>query len=251
MRCNQPCVRVTCPRAHPCPKLYFEDCGNCKFPMYSIKLPCGHIAKSVPCHKLGKLETVNCVAQVSKRLPGCEHNGIMACSADPTNFECNQVCGGETTCCSRTCKSRCHECQKVTRDNAAPRAGAVRPVRTHHRSHPCERTLKCQHLCGLACSSDHSCNPKCSQSCRQRKCQKKCWEPCPPCMEPCERCCPHHSCPVVCGSVCSRLPWDQACERQLECGHGCPSVCGEPCDKQACVVCLPDERKVDVVDFIM
>ncbi|KAH9007625.1 hypothetical protein EDB83DRAFT_2236280 [Lactarius deliciosus] len=260
MRCNQPCVRVTCPRAHPCPKLCFEDCGNCMFPIYNIKLPCGHIAKSVPfdaysSHKLGKLETVNCVAQVSKRLPGCEHNGIMACSADPTNFECNQVCGGETTCCSRTCKSRCHECQKVTRDNAAPRAGAVRPVRTHHKSHPCERTLKCQHLCGLACSSDHSCNPKCSQSCRQRcghqKCQKKCWKPCPPCMEPCEWCCPHHSCPVVCGSICSRLPCDQACERQLECGHGCPSVCGEPCEQQTCVICLPDECKVDIVDFIM
>ncbi|KAH8997121.1 hypothetical protein EDB86DRAFT_926966 [Lactarius hatsudake] len=253
MRCNQPCVRVTCPRAHPCPKLCFEDCGNCMFPMYNIKLPCGHIAKSVPCHKLGKLETVYCVAQVSKRLPGCEHNGIMACSADPTNFKCNQVCGGETTCCSRTCKSRCHECQKVTRENVAP--GAVPPVRTHHKIHPCERTLKCQHLCGLACSSDHSCNPNCSQSCRQRcghqKCQKECWEPCPPCMELCEWCCPHHSCPVVCGSICSRLPCDQACERLLECGHGCPSVCGEPCDKQTCVACLPDERKVDIVDFIM
>ncbi|KAH9008020.1 hypothetical protein EDB84DRAFT_1552345, partial [Lactarius hengduanensis] len=88
MRCNHRC-QVTCPRAHPCPTLCFEDCGE----LHS---------------KLGKLETVNCVAQ------GANINGIMACSADPTNFECNQVCGGETTCCSRTCKSRCHECQKVT-----------------------------------------------------------------------------------------------------------------------------------------
>ena len=30
-----------------------------------------------------------------------------------------------------------------------------------------------------------------------------------------------------------------------------PPVCGEPCDKQACILCLPDERKVDIVDFIM
>ncbi|KAH9048674.1 hypothetical protein EDB83DRAFT_2507364 [Lactarius deliciosus] len=255
MKCDQPCVRVTCPRAHPCPKRCSEDCGNCMFPMYNVKLPCGHITKSVPCHKLGNLETVKCVAQVSKRLPGCEHSGVMACSGDPTNFECKEVCGGQTTCCSRTCKSRCHECQKVTRDNAAPRTGALRPVRTHHKSHPCERTLKCQHMCGLACSSDHSCNPKCPQSCRQRcghqKCQKECWEPCPPCMEPCEWRCPHHTCPVVCGSICSRLPCDKACEWQLACGHVCPSICGEPCEQQTCVVCLPDDHKADIVDFIM
>ncbi|KAI9431022.1 hypothetical protein H4582DRAFT_1335637 [Lactarius indigo] len=255
MKCNQPCVRATCPRAHPCPKLCFEDCGNCMFPFYGVKLLCGHIVKSIPCHKLENLEAVKCFAQVSKRLPGCEHNGIMTCSADPANFECNKVCGSQTTCCGRTCKSRCHECQKVTRDNAAPDAGALSPVRTHHRSHPCERTLKCQHLCGLACSSDHLCNQTCSQSCRQRcchqKCQKECWEPCPPCMKSCEWRCLHHSCPVVCGSICSRLPCDKACKLRLECGHGCPSICGEPCGKQTCVVCLPDERKVDIVDFIM
>ncbi|KAH9011570.1 hypothetical protein EDB85DRAFT_1108865 [Lactarius pseudohatsudake] len=254
MKCNQSCVRVTCPRAHPCPKLCFEDCGNCMFPMFGVKLPCGHIVMSVPCHKLANLETVKCVAQVSKRLPGCEHSGIMACSGDPTDFECKELCGGQTTCCSRTCKSRCHECQKVTRDHAAPGAGAPPPVRTHHKSHPCERTLKCQHLCGLACSSDHSCDPKCSQSCRKRcdhqKCQKGCWEPCPPCMKPCKWRCPHHSCPVVCGLICSRLPCDKACKWRLRCGHRCPSICGEPCEKQTCVVCLPDERKVDIVDFI-
>ncbi|KAH9048672.1 hypothetical protein EDB83DRAFT_2553548 [Lactarius deliciosus] len=178
----------------------------------------------------------------------------MPCSWDPSNLACKEVCGSQTTCCSRMCKSRCHECQKVTRDNAAPGAGALPPVRTHHKSHPCERTLKCQHMCGLACSSDHSCNPKCSQSCRQRcdhqKCQKGCWEPCPPCMKPCKWRCPHHSCPVVCGSICSRLPCDKACEWRLRCGHRCPSICGEPCEKQTCVVCLPDERKVDIVDFI-
>jgi hypothetical protein len=28
-------------------------------------------------------------------------------------------------------------------------------------------------------------------------------------------------------------------------------VCGEPCDEQTCITCLPDERKADIVDFIM
>jgi hypothetical protein len=156
-------------------------------------------------HKLENLETVQCVALVSKRLPGCEHRGTMACSRDPAEFECKEVCGGTTTCCGRTCKSRCHECQEVTRDAAIPGANALPPVRTHHESHPCERTIKCQHFCGLPCSSEHSCNPKCPKPCRQRcghqKCKKQCWDPCPPCMEPCEWRCDHHSCPVVCGSV--------------------------------------------------
>ncbi|KAH9014346.1 hypothetical protein EDB85DRAFT_875353 [Lactarius pseudohatsudake] len=253
-KCNRPCVRVTCPRAHPCPKLCSEDCGNCMFPIYNVRLPCGHIVKSVPCHKLENLETIKCFVPVSKRLPGCEHCVTIACSGDPSNLVCKEICGGYNACCGRTCKSRCHECQEVTRDSAAPRARAVPPVRTHHKSHPCERTLKCQHLCGLACSSDHSCNSKCRQSCRRQcghqKCQQECWEPCSPCMEPCEWRCPHYTCPVVCGSICSRLPCDKACEWQLECGHVCPSICGEPCDKQTCVVCLPDDRKVDIVDFI-
>ncbi|KAH9048645.1 hypothetical protein EDB83DRAFT_2317393 [Lactarius deliciosus] len=78
-------------------------------------------------HQLGNLETVECVAQVSKRLPGCKHSGIMACDNDPTDFECKKSCGGQTTCCSQTCKSQCHECQEVTRNNAASRAGAVPP----------------------------------------------------------------------------------------------------------------------------
>ena len=28
-------------------------------------------------------------------------------------------------------------------------------------------------------------------------------------------------------------------------------VCGEPCEKQTCILCLPDDRKADIVDFIM
>ena len=36
----------------------------------------------------------------------------------------------------------------------------------------------------------------------------------------------------------------------LELIYICP-VCGEPCDKQKCILCLPDEEKVDIVDFIM
>ncbi len=152
---------------------------------------------------LENLKAVKCVAQTSKRLPGCEHSATMACSRDPATVMCKEICGGSTTCCSRRCTSRCHECQKVTKEKTA---GDSRPsARAYHRDHPCQWLLKCQHLCGLPCSSDHSCNPKCPQGgrqrCSHRKCDKPCWKPCPPCMEPCEWRCPHHECPVVCGSV--------------------------------------------------
>jgi hypothetical protein len=106
--------------------------GEC-LPNSSFQVPFDALSS----HKLEKLDTVYCVAQVSKRLPGCEHSGTMNCSSDPTNFACMEVCRGNTTCCGRTCKSRCHECQKVTRDNAAPDVDALRPVRTHHTSHLC------------------------------------------------------------------------------------------------------------------
>jgi hypothetical protein len=48
MKCDQPCVKIACPRAHPCPNLCSDPCGNCMFPVYSVKLPCGHTAKSIP-----------------------------------------------------------------------------------------------------------------------------------------------------------------------------------------------------------
>src|SRR5712691_11920525 len=153
---------------------------------------------------LENLKAVNCVAQISKRLPGCEHSATMACSRVPATVMCKEICGGLTTCCSCRCTSRCHECQKVTKEKTAGDSRSL--VRTHHVGHACERLLKCQHTCSLPCSSDHSCNPRCRQICRQRcghrKCGKPCGEPCrPPCMKPCEWRCSHHTCPVVCGSV--------------------------------------------------
>jgi hypothetical protein len=157
-------------------------------------------------YMLENLGATKCVAKVSKGLPGCEHSGVMACGTDPATFICKKVCGGLTQCCSRTCKSPCHICQKITKPNVdVGSQPSQRLIRTYHQEHACERLLKCQHFCGLPCSTNHSCNAKCSQKCRQRcghrKCEKPCWEPCPPCMEPCEWHCPHQSCPVVCGSV--------------------------------------------------
>jgi hypothetical protein len=48
MKCDHPCNRTPCPREHPCKLLCSDPCGDCMFPLYGVKLPCGHIAKSVP-----------------------------------------------------------------------------------------------------------------------------------------------------------------------------------------------------------
>lgn len=148
------------------------------------------------------LNQVECTEEVRRRLPHCEHSATMKCSDDPGKVWCKILCGGTMQCCSKTCKSQCRSCQKVSVDIENPQG---RIQRTQHTSHPCERSLYCQHLCGLACSQDHHCNSACEGTCRQQcahhKCTKPCSAPCVPCMEACQWNCPHHTCPVACGSV--------------------------------------------------
>ncbi|KAI0071801.1 hypothetical protein K474DRAFT_1630013 [Panus rudis PR-1116 ss-1] len=253
MHCPMPCNRTPCPRKHPCIRECSDDCGDCQFPIYNVKLPCGHVCKKVPCHMLEKLSEVICNEMVIKALPFCEHKAVTTCSRDPATVECREPCTGAMECCSRTCKSTCHSCMRLSKLDIPNAQGRIR--RNKHNSHPCERPLYCQHLCGLPCSREHSCNTFCREQCRQQcahhQCPKPCSSPCAPCGEPCAWSCVHHQCPVVCGSICSRLPCDEPCERILGCGHACPSVCGEPCDKQKCVACMEDDQKDDIVDFIM
>ncbi|KAH9923478.1 uncharacterized protein BXZ73DRAFT_50943 [Epithele typhae] len=253
--CEAPCTRTPCPRSHPCPKRCSDNCGDCIFPMHRVALPCGHVAASVPCHKLEDLASVRCTAQVRKKLPSCEHSAVMQCSQDAATYRCQERCNRELPCCSRTCKSSCHECTAITVEITRQASGQV--DRTEHESHPCERMLYCQHQCGLACAKDHRCNTSCKGQCRQQcshqKCSKPCSVPCAPCMQRCEWACKHAECPVTCGAICSRLPCDEPCSTTLQCGHPCPSVCGEPCTAQTCVECLSDEDRqdVDIVDYLM
>ncbi|KAI0696188.1 hypothetical protein BC835DRAFT_1272285 [Cytidiella melzeri] len=252
--CNARCNRTPCPRLHPCERRCSEDCGDCEFPMYNVRLPCGHEEAVVPCHLYDDLGNVACMQDVRKRLPRCEHFAVMPCYQNPATFQCQESCGGAMDCCTRTCKSKCYDCQKLSLPTGSDEVKMV--LRSKHKPHPCERILYCQHLCGLDCHpKDEGCNPSCKGGCRQQcshhRCKKPCSIPCAPCMEQCEWRCSHHSCPVSCGSICARLPCDEPCVNTLDCGHQCPSVCGEDCKLQTCVECLPEEKKQDIVDFIM
>lgn len=155
---------------------------------------------------MGDLAKVKCQVQVLKQLPACEHMATVPCHKNPATVSCASICGGQLACCSRSCRAKCWECQFATK---AALAGALpvsgRMSRSQHRTHPCERLLYCQHLCGLPCSQDHECNTACGQTCRQtcshHSCPDPCSKPCAPCMEPCEWSCRHISCSVLCGSV--------------------------------------------------
>lgn len=164
-------------------------------------------------HEMGALADVKCTVNVTKRLPTCEHTAIVPCHKDPATVSCSSICGGQLSCCSRSCRSKCCECQFATKAASADAPAATgRLARSQHKTHPCERLLYCQHLCGRPCSQDHGCNTACDQKCRQacshRSCPKHCSKPCAPCMEPCDWSCRHISCPVLCGSVSPTIPSD-------------------------------------------
>ncbi|KAI6157793.1 hypothetical protein BKA82DRAFT_4061548 [Pisolithus tinctorius] len=249
--CDRPCRRL-CHRDHPCRKVCSAPCGDCNFPVPNVRLPCGHIKASVPCHQLDTLDSVYCNYVLEKQLPHCEHSVPMECSQDAEDHRCEARCGELMSCCSRMCNAPCYECQRRN-DPQFEEAGLIR--RQKHRIHPCQKSLHCEHICQEACSGNHEhtrrCMDPCRQACAHARCKLPCSDPCAPCKEQCTWTCPHRNCPVPCGSVCARLPCDLRCKKLLACGHQCPSVCGEPCNVQVCQICAPEQKLDQVVDLIL
>ena len=184
-------------------------------------------------------EDISCDVEKDKALPGCEHFAKMLCGKDPSLHDCTAPCNRTLPCCGKTCGSKCSECAVLDLVDTRTR------VRIEHKTHTCDKQLRCGHRCTEPCSSDHQCSGKCTAKCRQtckhHSCDKFCSEACRPCLEPCTWCCPHISCNVPCGSVspirfvlavqlsvtafkiCTRLPCDITCQKLLSCGHPCPS----------------------------
>jgi len=131
----------------------------------------------------------------------------MACSDNPSQIRCTQVCGVERPCCSKRCPARCWECKELSRNPQLPQLGRI--TRANHVRHPCGKDLFCQHTCEQSCAVGHvcdDCTSECRQSCIHHRCERGCSTPCTPCAEPCPWTCPHQSCPVPCGSVRSPTP---------------------------------------------
>jgi hypothetical protein len=142
-----------------------------------------------------------CLEKVENNLPGCGHRALLSCSEDPSYHRCTKVCGEIMKCCQKLCQSRCGNCQEVS---------SIPGIRDAHGSHPCGRTLHCQHPCKELCGQDHSqscgyadCTAPCRQSCSHHICTLGCSVPCTPCAMPCPWNCRHYNCSVPCGSVSS------------------------------------------------
>ena len=74
VHCIQPCLRLHSKCGHPCPKLCFDNCGQCEFPVGDIKLPnCDHILKNAKCWQNRNKDLLDCKALVSIKLLYCEH----------------------------------------------------------------------------------------------------------------------------------------------------------------------------------
>ncbi|CAG8637969.1 12643_t:CDS:2, partial [Funneliformis mosseae] len=55
-KCLKPCPRSHPVCYHPCPKICYEDCGQCNFPIGDIILPgCGHVIKNATCWQNQKM----------------------------------------------------------------------------------------------------------------------------------------------------------------------------------------------------
>src|SRR5271169_5582699 len=107
----------------------WEECDKCSFPIPELRLDCGHVLYNAPWLALPFIifphlkqsscveahrSSFSCLERVQKRLPNCEHEAMLLCSEDLREFRCSSICRESMTCCQRTCKSRCGDCQEVS-----------------------------------------------------------------------------------------------------------------------------------------
>ncbi|QRV96757.1 Zinc finger, NF-X1-type [Ceratobasidium sp. AG-Ba] len=87
-KCQERCLKL-CPLSHPCDRKCFEctkGCGDCRFPVRQVTLPCGHLHASAPCYLARLPDKIKCTHSVAKKLPTCEHSAKMPCHQDPSTF---------------------------------------------------------------------------------------------------------------------------------------------------------------------
>ncbi|KAF1840898.1 uncharacterized protein K460DRAFT_194232 [Cucurbitaria berberidis CBS 394.84] len=248
-KCKKPCQRRHQPCDHPCQKpTCGEDCDVCMVNISTVQLPCGHNKNNVSCYKTLDLESIVCVINVSKRVPGCQHNVEVMCSSDVTKagFKCPSPCPAILPC-GHPCPGTCGQCNKKIRDG--------QPILKHLScTVVCGRKFgTCNHTCRRECHDGTDCGlcqSFCEVRCKHSQCMQRCHEPCTPCVEKCTWSCEHHGdCTMPCSAPCNRLPCDERCTKLLPCGDQCPSICGEDCPVDYCQEC--DMKLDEVPDLIL
>ncbi|CAG8485482.1 12101_t:CDS:10 [Funneliformis mosseae] len=250
-KCLKPCPRSHPICNHPCPKICYENCGQCEFPIGPIILPgCGHVFKDATCWQNQNKDVIKCLIQVQRRLISCEHSKIIDCYLPVENVKCEKICGVVLECKHR-CSNQCFQCQSFSkpRDENKLNGEIVPILRTKHGKckQYCNRLLFCGHKCESSCHEGSACPPcgaKCTATCKHASCDKRCIEPCSLCVEECPWECDHQGrCELSCGVPCNRLPCNERCNKKLECGHDCSGVCGEICPSKDFCMILSDALK--------
>ncbi|KAF2128236.1 P-loop containing nucleoside triphosphate hydrolase protein [Dothidotthia symphoricarpi CBS 119687] len=252
VRCLKRCPRTKKGCEHECPRPCGDACeSKCQVVLFDIPLPCGHIARQLPCHLAQNPDEVRCQVKMEQVMPHCKHKIRVKCHELPLTVDhpCSATCGAALDC-GHNCTRACKDCNTRT-------DGMI--VETKHGvcNTPCGRPYStCSHSCKARCHGDKPCTlckQPCEVSCNHSRCSKLCNEPCAPCAEDCSWSCPHRGrCPLPCAVPCDLLPCSKRCSMLLACGHQCPSICGEFCPGVAfCQICAPPTIKGMVVDFIM
>ncbi|PKC03010.1 hypothetical protein RhiirA5_452565 [Rhizophagus irregularis] len=263
VKCYERCLRLHPECNHPCPKLCFENCGDCEFLIGDIILPgCGHELKSAKCWQDQTKDSIKCKTKVPKKLLYCEHYKELYCFESVDNAECTEKCSKQLNC-GHECLKKCFECQNLTisteePDNENMEEDLIIPIeRTQHGEcqTKCQKLLFCGHACKRNCHEGIECPPcknYCTVTCEHTTCHKPCLEPCAVCAEKCLWECKHQGiCELSCGAPCDRLPCNERCNKVLKCGHKCAGVCGEVCpSKDFCVICAPEKVKDQISDVI-
>uniref|UniRef100_A0A8C9W6D5 Zinc finger NFX1-type containing 1 n=1 Tax=Scleropages formosus TaxID=113540 RepID=A0A8C9W6D5_SCLFO len=216
--CMKPCPKVLCKLGHRCPARCYQECPDCP-------------------------------VLVQKVIPSCQHEQMVPCHQDPSDFICQEPCKKKLRCghpcvsvCGEPCTTHCMvqitveldcgHCQEVSCHRSGP---GVRPPACKV---PCRVILKCGHPCLGTCHKCHQgrIHQACSKPCRRplvcsHLCLEPCTDKCPPCQIPCQNRCVHSVCPKPCGKPCA--PCAEPCAWQ--CPHQrCTKLCHEPCDRPPC-----------------
>lgn len=246
--CPQPCQRLLEPCNHLCQKSTCgEDCGRCMIQLHDVKLPCGHVKSAVSCYLAQEPSLIPCTVQVTKTVPGCNHQVQVPCGRDVTveSYKCPTPCC-QLLSCGHFCPGTCSRCK--------PRPGELT---TKHQAcgKICGRKMgTCNHTCRKRCHLGQDCGTclaPCEVRCKHSKCTSLCSEPCAPCVEACTWSCEHQgSCNMPCSAPCNRLPCDVRCPKTLKCGHQCPGLCGETCPETLCHNCTKKtDHRVDLLEM--
>ncbi|KAJ3559292.1 hypothetical protein NP233_g11303 [Leucocoprinus birnbaumii] len=194
-KCLEPCNRTPCPRKHPCSKRCFDDCGDCMFPMYSILLPCGHVAAQVPCHLVETLELVKCSVKVRKQLLGPQERSLdVITHLIPANVHCTANTSAASTVIPKTKTAMHHVLSHVVNSASTTTARSHVPSLAVHAWSPAFGPVNTWHVPFSVAQS--------ALACLVTSRVKSCWNV----------------------GILAHLK---------------------------CVECLPEDRKADIVDFIM